>query len=99
MSDRICKAIVSGVAALLLVAPAVAAAEPIGAHSSDGPGWQSGGRTSPGATAGEAPRGLAAGASAPFLGDPYWSDTCWQVRPIYSISGAWLDNRRVNVCY
>jgi hypothetical protein len=30
---------------------------------------------------------------------PFWSDddSCWQVRPIYSISGAWLDNR-VNVC-
>jgi hypothetical protein len=38
--------------------------------------------------------------SAPYLSDPYWSDdSCWQVRPIYSISGAWLDNRRVNVCY
>jgi hypothetical protein len=31
---------------------------------------------------------------------PFWSDddSCWQVRPIYSVSGAWLDNRRVNVC-
>jgi hypothetical protein len=27
-----------------------------------------------------------------------FGDSCWQVRPIYSISGAWLDNRRVNVC-
>jgi hypothetical protein len=27
------------------------------------------------------------------------SSRCWQVRPIYSASGAWLDNRRVNVCH
>lgn len=32
--------------------------------------------------------------------DSFWSDddSCWQVRPIYSISGAWLGNQRVNVC-
>jgi hypothetical protein len=46
----------------------------------------------------EAPA-VAPGAGAPYLSDPYWSDSCWQVRAIYSISGAWLDNRRVNVCY
>jgi hypothetical protein len=28
-----------------------------------------------------------------------FGDSCWQVRPIYSISGAWLGNRRVNVCH
>jgi hypothetical protein len=38
---------------------------------------------------------VAAGARAPFWSD---DDSCWQVRSIYSISGAWLDNRRVNVC-
>jgi hypothetical protein len=45
-----------------------------------------------------APGGSAPYLLNPFLGDSFWSD-CWQVRPIYSISGAWLDNRRVNVCY
>ncbi len=36
----------------------------------------------------------------PGWGSGYdFGDSCWQVRPIYSISGAWLDNRRVNVCY
>jgi hypothetical protein len=41
--------------------------------------------------------------SSPFATDeraPFWSDddSCWKVQPLYSISGAWLDNRRVNVC-
>ncbi len=50
--------------------------------------------------------GLAAGAIAAYpyygygYGYPYGYgyDSCWQVRPIYSISGAWLGNQQVNVC-
>ena len=44
---------------------------------------------------------LAAGALAyPYYGYGYGYgyDSCWQVRPIYSISGAWLGNQQVNVC-
>jgi hypothetical protein len=100
MGNRISKATVAGAVALLLAASAVATAEPGAAQWRGGPGWQ-GGWGSRGAMAHDAPEGpaVAPGASAPYLNDPYWSDSCWQVRPIYSISGAWLDNRRVNVCY
>ena len=101
MGDWISKAIVAGVTALSLVATA----EPAAAQQRGGPGPQVAGWGRPGAMTPDAPRGspLAPGASAtyspdPFLSDPFWSD-CWHVRPIYSISGAWLDNRRVNVCY
>ena len=40
---------------------------------------------------------LAAGALATY---PYYGygGGCWQVRPIYSPSGAWLGNQQVNVC-
>ena len=102
MGNRISKAIVAGVTALSVAATA----EPVAAQWRGGPGSQGGGWGRPGAMAPDAPRGPAAapGGGAPyllnpFLGDPFWSDSCWQVRPIYSISGAWLDNRRVNVCY
>ena len=101
MRNRIWKAIVVGATALSLAASTLATAEPAaaqwrGEHDGDW-GW----RGPPGE----------AGASAPYFGNPwgspgeagasapYWSDdSCWQVRPIYSASGAWLDNRRVNVC-
>ncbi|HZZ63334.1 MAG TPA: hypothetical protein VFE63_19570 [Roseiarcus sp.] len=100
MGDRISKAIVAGLTALSLVATA----EPAAAQQRGGSGSQ-GDWGRPGAMATDAPRGpsVPPGAIAPYspdasFSDPFWSD-CWQVRPIYSISGAWLDNRRVNVCY
>jgi hypothetical protein len=100
MGDRISKAIVAGVTALSLAATA----GPVAAQQRGGAGSQGGGWGRPGAMAPEAPSGPAVppGAIAPNLpgpsfSDPFWSD-CWQVRPIYSVSGAWLDNRRVNVC-
>jgi hypothetical protein len=95
--NRICKAIVIGATALSLAASALATAEPAAAQwrgEHDGDYW-----------------GPTAGARDPYFGSPWdppgeagasaheWSDdSCWQVRPIYSASGAWLDNRRVNVC-
>ena len=100
MRNKICKAIVIGATALSLAASALATAEPAaaqwrGEHDGDW-GWRGPGEV---------------GASDPYFGspwgspgeagasDPDWSDdSCWQVRPIYSASGAWLDNRRVNVC-
>jgi hypothetical protein len=100
--NRICKAIVAVAAVLSLAASALATAEPAaaqwrGEHDGDW-GWRG-------------PQG-GAGASDPYFGSPWgspgelaasapdWSDdSCWQVRPIYSASGAWLDNRRVNVCH
>jgi hypothetical protein len=92
MGNRISKAIVAGVAALSLVASAVATAEPAAAQWSDnGHGfWQGGGIRGSQET-------------RPSWGDDFssddsWGDSCWQVRPVYSITGAWLDNRRVNVC-
>jgi hypothetical protein len=95
MGNGISKAIVAGVAATLLAATA----EPVAAQWSDGPGWQSGGRARGELWLPDTPWGPAPpGASAPYSSGPYWSDSCWQVRPIYSTSGAWLDNRRVNVC-
>ena len=97
MGNRISKAIVAGVAALSLVASAVATAEPAGAQWGGGPGFsQSGGISDSREAAG------------PVAGDPYssdaywripgWTESCLQVRPVYSITGAWLDNRRVKVC-
>jgi hypothetical protein len=96
MGNGISKAIVAGVAAMLLAATA----EPVAAQWRDGPGWQSGGRARGELWLPDIPGGPAPppGASAPYSSGPYWSDSCWQVRPIYSTSGAWLDNRRVNVC-
>lgn len=94
MGDGISKAITAGVTALSL-GIVLATAEPVAAQQQGG-GW---GR--PGATSREAPWDppVPSGSIAPpSFGDPFWSD-CWQVRPIYSLSGAWLDNRRVNVCY
>jgi hypothetical protein len=99
--DRICKAIVVGVTALSLAASALATAEPAAAQwrvERDGSGGWRGAPSE-------------AGASDPYFGSPWgspgeagatapdWSASCWQVRPIYSASGAWLDNRRVNVCH
>jgi hypothetical protein len=96
--NRICKAIVIGATALSLAASALATAEPGAAQwrgEHDGDYWGPLGR---------------AGASDPYFASPWdpsdevpsapdWGDdSCWQVRPIYSASGAWLDNRRVNVC-
>jgi hypothetical protein len=100
MGDRISRAIVAGVTALSL---AVTAA-PVAAQQHGGPGSQGGGWGRPGAMAPEAPwtpsvpqGAIAPDFQSPFLGDRFWSD-CWHVRPIYSSSGAWLDNRLVNVC-
>ncbi len=80
---------------LLAIGWTPAAAQWRGGHDGDW-GWRAGEAgasdpyfSSPWGSPGEA------GAS-----DPDWSDdSCWQVRPIYSVSGAWLDNRRVNVCH
>lgn len=95
MCDRISKTIVAGATALSLAAAALATAEPAAAQWRS---WNHGGQSTPGYMASGAPWGPpeAARGSAPYS----WSgfDSCWQVRPIYSISGAWLDNRRVNVC-
>jgi hypothetical protein len=101
MGNRISKAIIASVAAMLLAASALAIAEPVAAQWRDGPGWQGGGRSRGELWLPEAPWGPAVvpGASAPHSSGPYWSDSCWQVRSIYSTSGTWLDNRRVNVCY
>jgi hypothetical protein len=100
MGDRISKGIVAGMTALLLAATA----GPVAAQQRGGPGSQGGGWDRPGAIAPQAPWGspvppgaVAPDLQSPFLSDRFWGD-CWQVRPIYSISGAWLDNRRVNVC-
>ena len=94
--NRFCKVIIAGATALSLAASALATAEQWRGGRDDW-GWRG-------------PPGEAG--SVPFFGNPwgssgevgasapYWSDDpCWQVRPIYSISGAWLDNRRVNVCH
>ena len=97
MRNRICKAIVIGATALSLAASALATAEPAAAQwrgEHDGDYWGPTGARDPyfGSPWGS-PGELAASA-------PDWSDdSCWQVRPIYSASGAWLDNRRVNVCH
>jgi hypothetical protein len=94
MGNRISKAIVAPVAVLLLAASAVAIADPVAAQWRGGPGWQGGGRGSPEAMAPWDP-----GWGDPDWTDPDWTDpACWQVRPIYSISGAWLYNQRVKVC-
>jgi hypothetical protein len=42
---------------------------------------------------------VAPSGSARARANRHRSSRCWQVRPIYSASGAWLDNRRVNVCH
>ena len=99
--NRIWKAIIAGATALSLAASALATAEPAAAQWRGGRDGDSGWRGPPGEAG-----------SVPYFGNPrrssgevgasapYWSDdSCWQVRPIYSISGAWLDNRRVNVCH
>ena len=85
MRNRICKAIVVGAIALSLAASALATAEPAAAQWRVERDGAGGWRAAP----------SEAGASAPDWSD----DSCWQVRPIYSASGAWLDNRRVNVCH
>ena len=92
--NGICKAIVAGATALSLAAPALVTAEPAAAQGRGGRdgdwGWR-------GSMAIGSPWGPPGEAGASAL---YWSDdSCWQVRPIYSVSGAWLDNRRVNVCH
>jgi hypothetical protein len=96
MGNRISKTIVTGVAPMLLAASVLATAEPVAAQWRGGPGWQGGGRDYGELWLPDGPWGPAV---APGASGPYWSDSCWQVRPIYSDSGAWLDNRRVNVCY
>jgi hypothetical protein len=92
MGSLILKAIVAGVAVLLLAALAIAAAESAAAQWSDnGHGfWQGGGIR--GSQEARPPWG------DDFSSDDFWGDSCWQVRPIYSRDGAWLDNRRVKVC-
>jgi hypothetical protein len=98
--NKICKAIVIGATALSLAASALATAEPAAAQWGGGRDGNWGWRGPPG-EAGSVPyfdnpwgSSGEVGASAPD-----WSADCWQVRPIYSISGAWLGNRRVNVCH
>ena len=97
MRDRIRKAIIVGATALSLAASALATAEPAAAQwhvERDGAG---GWRAAPSATD---PYFGSSWGSPHEAGAPDWSnDSCWQVRPIYSASGAWLDNRRVNVCH
>ena len=92
MGSLIRKAIVAGVAALLLAASAIATAEPAAAQWSDnGRGfWQGGGIR--GSLEPRSPWG------DDNWADDNWGDSCWRVRPIYSRDGAWLDNRRVYVC-
>ncbi len=94
MRNRICKAIVVGATALSVVASALATAEPAAAQ------WrgehEGGGSMAIGSRWG--PPGEA-GASAPYWSDDRSDDSCWEVRPIYSVSGAWLNNRRVNFCH
>jgi hypothetical protein len=51
------------------------------------------------AGAGAAGMTIAPIGSARARANRHRSSRCWQVRPIYSASGAWLDNRRVNVCH
>jgi hypothetical protein len=96
MRNQISKAIVAGATVLSLTASALATAEPAAAQWGGEHNGAWGGR---GSMATGAPSGPPAAGASP----PYWSgfndDPCWQVRPIYSVSGAWLDNRRVNVCY
>lgn len=89
MRNGISKAIVAGAMTPALAVFALATAGPAAAQwrgERDGnwPGFRYTGN--PPLVTGERPR--------------FWSDddSCWQVRPIYSVSGAWLDNRRVNVC-
>ncbi len=96
MHNRISKAIVVGATVLSLAPSALATAEHAAAQERGGHngawGWR-------GSMATGAPWGPpAAGPSAPYWSG-FYDDSCWQVRPIYSVSGAWLDNRRVNVCY
>ena len=88
MGDRICKAIVPGVAALLLAASACIIAGPAAAQ------WRGAQPFAPGVSA----PSFDARRDHFLMGQHFWSDSCWQVRPIYSRDGAWLDNRRVNVC-
>ena len=96
MHNRISKAIVVGATVLSLAPSALATAEHAAAQERGGHngawGWR-------GSMATGAPWGPpAAGPSAPYWSG-FYDNSCWQVRPIYSVSGAWLDNRRVNVCY
>jgi hypothetical protein len=99
MGNRISKAIVAGVAALLLAASSVTTAELAAAQSSDGPDfWEGGGIR--GSRESMSPWGpvVTPGPRDPDWSDPDWSDPCWQVRPIYSIAGDWFGNRHVKVC-
>jgi hypothetical protein len=91
MRNRISKAIVTIATALSLAVSALATAGPAAAQwrgERDDRWW------GPMSTGAPWSPPFARGERAPFWND----DSCWQVRPIYSISGAWLDNRRVNVC-
>jgi len=93
MGDRISRA-TAAVTALLLAASALLMAGPADAQQwRDGRGGYQG-PTTLGPTQPE-PWSSGWGASAPDWSD----DPCWQVRPIYSVSGAWLGNQRVNVCH
>jgi hypothetical protein len=97
MHNRISKALVVGLTALSLAASALATAEPAAAQwrvERDGAGsWR-------GVPSASDPYFDSPGGSPGEAGASDWSDdACWQVRPIYSASGAWLDNRRVNVCH
>jgi hypothetical protein len=104
MRDKIFKAVAAGATALSLAATAEPAAAQWRDGQDGGQGW-----LGPGALWG-APEAARDSAPSSWSGNDPWSDSwsgndpwsgddsCWQVRPIYSISGAWLNNRRVNVC-
>jgi hypothetical protein len=94
--NRICNAIVAGVTALSLAASALATAEPAAAQWSGGHG----GTQAQGVPIIIGPRQPESPSSEWGANAPDWSDDpCWQVRPIYSVTGAWLDNQRVNICH
>jgi hypothetical protein len=90
MRNRISKGIVAVAMALSLAVSALATAGPAAAE------WRGERDDRWGSMSAGAPWSppVVTGERAPFWSD----DSCWQVRPLYSISGAWLDNRRVNVC-
>jgi hypothetical protein len=94
---RICNAIVAGATALSLAASALATAEPAAAQWSGGGHGGTPAQGVPIIIGPRQPESLSSGWGA---NAPDWSDDpCWQVRPIYSVTGAWLDNQRVNVCH
>jgi hypothetical protein len=95
MRDRISTGMVAAVTALSLVTSVLLLAEPADAQQWRGErGGYQGGTITLGPTQPDS-WSSGWGASAPDWSD----DPCWQVRPIYSVSGAWLNNQRVNVCH